>query len=90
VLNSSGDQFILNDIEFHSRRDGAMYPKDPSGKSAAAKPDRAPPRALLPVVLLALATVVSAIASLNVAYPRSRATLTPIRPSCSGSSMHMR
>jgi EmrB/QacA subfamily drug resistance transporter len=69
VLNSSGDQFILSDIEFHERRDGTMYPKDPSGKSAAAQSDGAPPRALLPVVLLALATVVSAIASLNVALP---------------------
>jgi EmrB/QacA subfamily drug resistance transporter len=72
VLNSSADQFILNNVEFHERRDGAMYPKDPSGESvadAAVTPHGGAPRALLPVVLLALATVVSAIASLNVALP---------------------
>ncbi len=55
-----------------NERGGAIYPKDPPAKptaNAATASAGAAPRALLPVVLLALATVVSAIASLNVALP---------------------
>ena len=41
-------------------------------------------RAVLLVTCLALATVVSAVASLNVAIPSIAGTPTPARPSCPG------